>query len=525
MQTPNPYLLFIPKVQFTKVRASSVQFVSVGVESGETREHISAEFLARWKKISKIMRKGFINKSKIACSRYGLPTSNRYIARPYPLYNRGASIFFERIHVSQLPPVPFMRLFFIFILLHYLLGQSETIPRASAARPTVSCLDVKKRFPSGVARDFASLNANLLLRNFPKSGLPTVNKKEYQQLRSLDQSNLGILCSSDAVTRSLDLQDVRLLRTLTRVNFDLKRGLFVDGSHELLDRFLVQARNIWPEFNDIEINSELRLFRSDLPLGLSSYPILISPLKPRLGGGCFVLIHAGHGPQLDAGLNIALSNAHSNGCHSMLFEMPWMGWKANRNPGQATLPDGSIFDFSPFPLHNAFAELESKLGVNLLSVFIQPVVDAVSQIKKDFPKSKIFMIGLSGGAWTTHMAAAVDPRIDWSMAVAGSDSIESAAHDYEQSHYLLSRLFGYSRIYVLAGSHNRPHIHVYNRNDSCCFKPKPYLASWQSAVMQLSDAMKVKSAYEVMIDESAPNHQIGPTAMKPFVEALRGSTP
>jgi hypothetical protein len=34
MQTPNPYLLFIPKVQFTTVRASSVQFVSVGVESG-----------------------------------------------------------------------------------------------------------------------------------------------------------------------------------------------------------------------------------------------------------------------------------------------------------------------------------------------------------------------------------------------------------------------------------------------------------------------------------------------------------
>lgn len=38
----------------------------------------------RWNALSKIMRKGFLNKLRIVYSRYGLPTSNRSIAKPYP---------------------------------------------------------------------------------------------------------------------------------------------------------------------------------------------------------------------------------------------------------------------------------------------------------------------------------------------------------------------------------------------------------------------------------------------------------
>jgi nitroreductase len=63
---------------------SNTRPFKIAVASGETRERISEEFLARWKALLMILRKGFLNKLRIVYSRYGLPTSNRSIAKPYP---------------------------------------------------------------------------------------------------------------------------------------------------------------------------------------------------------------------------------------------------------------------------------------------------------------------------------------------------------------------------------------------------------------------------------------------------------
>lgn len=63
---------------------SNTRPFKVAVASGDIRDRISAEFLSRWGVLSKIMRKGFLNKLRIVYSRYGLPTSNRTIAKPYP---------------------------------------------------------------------------------------------------------------------------------------------------------------------------------------------------------------------------------------------------------------------------------------------------------------------------------------------------------------------------------------------------------------------------------------------------------
>jgi nitroreductase len=63
---------------------SNTRPFKVAVASGDIRDRISTEFLSRWGVLSKIMRKGFLNKLRIVYSRYGLPTSNRSIAKPYP---------------------------------------------------------------------------------------------------------------------------------------------------------------------------------------------------------------------------------------------------------------------------------------------------------------------------------------------------------------------------------------------------------------------------------------------------------
>ena len=74
----------ILKDSLTAPSWSNTRPFKVAVATGEIRERISTEFLSRWSVLSKIMRKGFLNKLRIIYSRYGLPTSNRSIAKPYP---------------------------------------------------------------------------------------------------------------------------------------------------------------------------------------------------------------------------------------------------------------------------------------------------------------------------------------------------------------------------------------------------------------------------------------------------------
>jgi nitroreductase len=62
---------------------SNTRPFKIAVATGEVKERISGEFLSRWAALSKIMRKGIKNKLGLVFSRYGLPTSNRSIVKPY----------------------------------------------------------------------------------------------------------------------------------------------------------------------------------------------------------------------------------------------------------------------------------------------------------------------------------------------------------------------------------------------------------------------------------------------------------
>ena len=62
---------------------SNTRPFKIAVATGDVRDRISGEFLSRWTVLSRIMRKGLKNKLRLIYSRYGLPTSNRMIVKPY----------------------------------------------------------------------------------------------------------------------------------------------------------------------------------------------------------------------------------------------------------------------------------------------------------------------------------------------------------------------------------------------------------------------------------------------------------
>lgn len=55
----------------------------VAIAEGEVKERISKEFLNRWANVSKNLRKGLLGKITLLLTRYGLPTSNRLVGKPY----------------------------------------------------------------------------------------------------------------------------------------------------------------------------------------------------------------------------------------------------------------------------------------------------------------------------------------------------------------------------------------------------------------------------------------------------------
>jgi hypothetical protein len=71
--------------------------------------------------------------------------------------------------------------------------------------------------------------------------------------------------------------------------------------------------------------------------------------------------------------------------------------------------------------HDAMVSALEGKGGSALRFFIEPVVQGINHFLRANPGSaEISMMGLSGGGWTTVLAAAVDPRIKLSISVAGS---------------------------------------------------------------------------------------------------------
>ena len=62
---------------------SNTRPFKIAVATGPTRDRISAEFLKRWDALAKGRNGNLLDKAKLIATRYGLPTSNRKISKPY----------------------------------------------------------------------------------------------------------------------------------------------------------------------------------------------------------------------------------------------------------------------------------------------------------------------------------------------------------------------------------------------------------------------------------------------------------
>ena len=116
-----------------------------------------------------------------------------------------------------------------------------------------------------------------------------------------------------------------------------------------------------------------------------------------------------------------------------------------------------------------------------IKYFIEPVIVSINYLRNNFDYSSISMVGISGGGWTTTLAAAVDTRITKSFPVAGSYPIYLRSNssrdwgDYEQNAPELYTRVNYLELYVLGGQgENRIQMQIINKYDTCCFAGKKW---------------------------------------------------
>jgi pimeloyl-ACP methyl ester carboxylesterase len=209
----------------------------------------------------------------------------------------------------------------------------------------------------------------------------------------------------------------------------------------------------------------------------------------------------------------------------VVFMMPLAGndyptVEVGHNVGQIKFPFGTVghnlmFDYLDHPY----------------TYFIEDMVATVNYLVKNYKYSDYYLMGLSGGGWTTTLYAAIDPRIKYSFPVAGTIPtylrVGGSIGDAEQGYYEeydpdgLYSIANFEELYVL-GSYgdNRRQIQVLNEFDDCCFSGITY-PNWMEDVKSTMKKLG-KGEYDFYFEQDTKTHKVSKIAMDVILSSIKG---
>jgi len=188
---------------------------------------------------------------------------------------------------------------------------------------------------------------------------------------------------------------------------------------------------------------------------------------PENSNGKLIIYHQGHGGDFVNGkdnIDFFLDKNYS----ILAFSMPLLGM--NNQP----IIDLEHFGKIKFTDHKQLQFLESS-EFSPVKFFIEPIGVSLNYLDENFDFDSYYMMGISGGGWTTVLFSAIDDRISQSYSVAGTIPIFMRSDsknigDYEQIIPELYAITNYLELYILNSyGDNRIHVQIFNNNDPCCF--------------------------------------------------------
>ena len=245
--------------------------------------------------------------------------------------------------------------------------------------------------------------------------------------------------------------------------------------------------------------------------GLESHLYHFVPKSPI---GRAVLYHQGHRGDFIRGKEL-ITRLLDEGYDVVALAMPLLG------PNPQPTVDLPRFGRLKLTGHDHLKLLTPESG-HPVQYFLEPAVAATNYLR-ELGIPSISMIGISGGGWTTTLAAAVDVRLEKSFPVAGSYPIFLRAArdwgDYEQTVPELYNLAGYLDLYLLGSvGDGRKQVQIINQFDACCFAGtlwQTYQEPLESAVARLGSG-----SFELFVDDSHREHMISSVAVDHIVREL-----
>ncbi len=244
-----------------------------------------------------------------------------------------------------------------------------------------------------------------------------------------------------------------------------------------------------------------------------------------------ILYHHGHNVPLsgvDAGWRETTRYFLDAGFSVMLFWMPLEGENtvtAYGVPGYA----GPV----TFGSHDEMAWVLENADGSFLRFFLEPVVSALNFAGTFYSYRDINMIGLSGGGWTTHLAAALDERISYSFPTAGSLPLYllegpcpfGPTGDAEQTWPAMYQdTASWLDIYILGSyGRGRRQVHVINQADPWCYWGIGY-RTYEPFITNTVARLGAGS-YGVFLDSSHAEHRISDCALNSVIIPLISNKP
>ena len=282
--------------------------------------------------------------------------------------------------------------------------------------------------------------------------------------------------------------------------------------------------NISPNgYQDIKNLERIDSFTINMDFGKNEDKIFLSKdvemnsisylFTPTISNKKLVIYHQGHAEQDFLVDKTKISEFLDNGFSVLIFAPPVHGM--NNEP---------ILEFERFGKlrlnsHNHFNLIDNEY-FHPLKFFVEPIIVSLNYIEQNLDYDNYYMVGLSGGGWTTTLTSALDHRISKNYSIAGSFPLYMKSDrlnfgDYEQSNPELYSIATYEELYIMSSFYtDQRSVQIFIYNDPCCFQAELYEKfPYGDAIQDQLDILGGGGKFSVFLDSSTRVHEISDHAL------------
>ena len=340
---------------------------------------------------------------------------------------------------------------------------------------------------------------------------------EYFPYEGLNQTKKIILNESDeSIITSTDF-----------AKFDISSIIRIDVKEDISSKKTSLIQYIWKDqmptklptsveenftdenFNDVKNLKQLDKITIEMEHGVNSIAYFFIPYE---SNNKLIIYHHGHAGDFILEKN-TITFFLNNGYSVVAFNMPLKGINSQ--------PIIETSDFGPikFIFHDQFPLLESP-NFSPMKYFVEPIALSLNFIEQNYDYDEYYMVGISGGGWTTIIYSAIDQRISQSYSVAGSYPLYLRQEvknlgDYEQNNPDIYRISNYLELYTMSSFGNdRKLVQLFIYNDPCCFQAELYEKFPYGEIIQNRlEILGSEGKFSVFLDNSTNQHEISDHAL------------